>query len=302
MPQDTITYPHDVATIQDGRISIDWLLADPRRVTRVIANIALQKFYVNFIFTPAGSITGGSQVYEQATANDLYASRDVERVNPGDEFPIVTFERGEALTAQVEKFGGKFPVTDEARRRNQSGRVVRAIAQLANTIVRKTQQRALAELTAAITAKARTAVGTSWRAASTSATGVAPSAGPIADVTAIEEQNEILELGYTYNMAIMSPTEWRNLRLAAGGTSQAAREILSESGISTVWVTNRKAAGTVYWLAAGQVGELGYEVPLSTESWRDKDGKQQDWFQSYVLPIMYVTDPFAILETTGHRA
>ena len=35
---------------------------------------------------------------------------------------------------------------------------------------------------------------------------------------------------------------------------------------------------------------------------QDQDGKQQDWFQTYVLPIMYVTDPFAILETTGHAA
>jgi hypothetical protein len=69
-----------------------------------------------------------------------------------------------------------------------------------------------------------------------------------------------------------------------------------------VWVTNRKTAGTVYWLARGQVGELGYEVPLTTEKWRDPDGRQQDWIQSSVLPIVYVTDPFAILETTGHNA
>ena len=49
------------------------------------------------------------------------------------------------------------------------------------------------------------------------------------------------------------------------------------------------------------VGELGYEMPLSTETWRDPDGKQQDWYQAYVLPICYVTDPYAILETTGHN-
>jgi hypothetical protein len=300
---DNITYPPAPATIANGRISIDWLLADPRRVTRAIANIALQRFYVNRIFAPAGNIVGGAVLYEQRLENDLYASRDVGRVNPGDEFPIVTFERGEALTAQVEKFGGKFPVTDEARRRGQAGRVVRAMGQLANTITRKTQQRALGELTAAIGAFGRTGVGTSWAdAAAVAEASRTNLTGPISDLTSIEEQNEILELGYTYNLAIMNPQEWRNFRLAAGGSAADARALLSDSGITDVWVTNRKAAGSVYWLAEGQVGELGYELPLSTETWRDKDGKQQDWFQSFVLPVMYVTDPYAIMETTGHAA
>jgi hypothetical protein len=35
---------------------------------------------------------------------------------------------------------------------------------------------------------------------------------------------------------------------------------------------------------------------------RDADLKEITWFQSAVLPIMYVTDPYAILETDGHNA
>lgn len=303
MPADGITYPYGVPGVSGTTLTLDFLLANPSRVTRAIAALALQRFYVNRIFSPAGSITGGAVVYDQATQNELYASRDVGKVEPGSEFPIVTFDRGQPQTAQVEKFGGKFPVTDEARRRNQTGRVNRAIGQLANTIQRKTQQRALAELTAAVTAFSRTALGTSWRAESlvTNVNQVAATS-PTADLTAVELANETLELGYTYDFAIMNPQEWRNFRLAAGGMASEARALLADSGINDVWVTNRKVAGTVYWLSQGNVGELGYEVPLSTETWRDKDGKQQDWYQSYVLPIVYVTDPFAILETTGHNA
>jgi hypothetical protein len=245
----------------------------------------------------------GAVVYEQATENDLYPERDVERVEPGDEFPVITFASGEARTAQVEKFGGKFPVTDEARRRNQGGRVIRAIGQIANTIQRKTQARALAELDAAIVEHGRTAAGQSW----SDFAGVAEGAqvvtqGPVADLTAVELANEQLELGYSYDLGIFNPSDWRNFRLACGGTNAQARAVLADSGITNVWITNRQTAGKVKWLSQGNVGEMGYEVPLSTETWRDKDGKQQDWFQSYVLPIVYVTDPFAILETSGHAA
>lgn len=300
MPE-PIQYPYGQATVSGTELTLDFLLQDPNRVTRALAQLTLQNFYVGQIFSGAGAIQGGAVIYDQLTSNDLYAARDVRRVDPGDEFPVVTFDRGQPLTAQVEKFGGKFPVTDEARRRNQAGRINRAIGQLANTIQRKIQQRALAELTAAIAARSRTAVGTSWSAAAgTVFQSRVQTVGPVADLTAVELANETLELGYRYDFAIMNPAEWRNFRLAAGGVVSDARALLQDSGIADVWVTNRKAAGTVYWLSRGNVGELGYEVPLSTETWRDKDGKQQDWFQSYVLPIVYVTDPFAILETTGH--
>lgn len=300
---DNLQFPYGVPSIAGTELTLDFLAADPRRITRAIASLALQRYYVDRIFSSAGTITGGAVAYEQRTENDPFAERDVSRVEPGNEFPIVTFERGAPLTAQVEKFGGKFPITDEARRRNQTGRVNRALIQLANTIQRKTQQRALSELDAAITEHARTAVGSSWSdVAATTQANLTASLGPLADLTMIEETNETQELGYSYNFAIFNPQDWRNFRLAAGGSVASARALLADSGITGVWVTNRQTAGKVKWLSAGMVGEIGYEVPLSTETWRDGDGKQQDWFQSFVLPVMYVTDPFAILETSGHQA
>jgi hypothetical protein len=301
---DNIQYPYPQPTYDAaaGTVTVDLLATRPNIITRIINNIALRRYYIDYIFSPAGSISGGAVSFEQATENDLFAQRDVSKVMPGDEFPTVTFDRAAPRTAQVEKFGGKFPITDEARRRNQIGRVNRAMLQLANTITRKTQQRALAELDAAITEHSRIATGTSWRTASTTVEASRlNTVGPVADVTQIELANEQLELGYTYNTAVMNPQEWRNGVLAYGSEA-SLRAILSASGISTIWVTNRQTAGKIKWLAARQVGELGYEVPLSTETWRDPEGRQQNWYQAFVLPIVYVTDPFAILETSGHNA
>jgi len=293
MPEESLRYPA-------GPSVVDWLLADVGRVTRVISSLVLQRYYVDLIFSPAGNISGGAVEFEQATNNELYTSRDAQRVEPGRTFPVVGFDRGAVLTAQVEKFGAKFPVTDEARRRNRVGRVTRAMVQLANTLQRKIQQRALLELSAAIASFSRTSVGTSWATASTTTTANRlATVGPVADVTSVVVANEVAELGYVYNMAIMNPTEWRNGTLAMGGDDNF-RAALGASGITQIWVTNRQPVGTIKWLAGRQVGELGYEVPLTPETWRDPEGRQQSWYQFSVLPIVYVTDPFAVLETTGH--
>jgi hypothetical protein len=303
MADDALTYPLAPPTLSGTTYTVDWLLDDVTRVTRAISNLALQKFMVDRIFSPAGDITGGAVIYDQATTNDLYATRDVQRVEPLGEFPEITFDRPAPLTAQVEKFGGKFVVSDEARRRNRIGRVQRDITRLSNTIVRKVQQRALTELAAAITANSRTATGSSWGdATALTMTTAAPNALPISDLTLVQQSVEQTELGYEYDTMIVNPVDWRNFRMAVGATAAQARAVLADTGINNVWVTNRKAGGSAYFLAAGQVGELGYEMPLTTETWRDKDGRQGDWFQSFVLPIMYVTDPFAILEVTGLQA
>lgn len=296
---DAVTFPLGPATVSGTTYTVDFMLQDTTRVTRLIANLALQRYFVDRIFAPAGQITGGAVIYDQATTNELFATRDVGRVEPGREFPVVTFDRGQPLTAQVEKFGGKFPVTDEARRRNNVGRINRAALRLANTITRKLQQRALAELQAAITAFSRTATGVSWTSAmaltiSTSNAGALPGR----DFARVQRSALDQELGYEYNLAIMNPAQWEALVTIyqSPGGVQAS---MSPYGITDVWVTPRKAAGSVYFVAQREVGELGYEVPLSTETWRDPLGRQQDWYQSSVLPVVYVTDPYAILEVTG---
>jgi hypothetical protein len=251
MPTDALAYPLGPATISGTTYTVDFLLESPRRVTQVIANLALQRFYVDRIFASAGTITGGSVVYDQATANDLYATRDVQRVEPGKEFPVVTFDRGVPLTAQVEKFGGKFFVTDEARRRNDVARINRALVRLANTIVRKIQQRALAELQASITANSRTAVGVSWTTAmGTAPTALAPGSGPGRDFARIQRSAIDQELGYTYDFAGRRATPWPRCASTASTTcgsrparrqarSTSCRSVRSESSATRSRSTRR---------------------------------------------------------------
>src|SRR5262245_59717978 len=76
---DDIAYPYATPTVAGTALTVDFFVTEPRRITRAIASIALQRFYVDKIFSPAGPITGGAVIYEQATENDLYLDRDVRQ-------------------------------------------------------------------------------------------------------------------------------------------------------------------------------------------------------------------------------
>ena len=149
-----IQYPLAAPTPSGNDITVDLMLKEPTRITRYLSDLTLKGYFANRIFAAGGSVSGGAVVYDQLTKNDLFVKddRDVQLVAPGAEFPIVDFDRQEPRVAQVEKFGGKFFVTDEARDRNDSNQIKVGTKRLANTIQRKIHARALAVLNAEMTA------------------------------------------------------------------------------------------------------------------------------------------------------
>lgn len=296
---DAITNPLTGPTISGTTITVDFLLNNPTRVTRIVADLVMANFFLDRVFSTGGDVQGGAVLYDQANFIDTYADRDVERVEPGEEFPIVTGPRIAPLVAQVEKFGGKFPVTDEAKRRNMMSRVNNHMRRVSNTIIRKMHQRGLAELAAAVAANSRTAASISWSAAmSLTFTTSAPSTRPGRSFTAAQAEAERNEMGYSYDTLIVNPNEAESLRTVY---AENLDSVLSDNGISDLIVTPRKTAGSAYLLTGGVVGELRLEEPLRTVTEREgaPQLREQTWVQSAVNPIMYVTDPFAIIELTG---
>lgn len=296
---DAVQNPLGPPTVSGTTITVDFLLQNPTRVTRIVADLVMSNFFLDRVFTTGGEVTGGAVLYDQPIAFDVYTDRDVERVEPGEEFPLLTGLRSAPLVAQVEKFGGKFPVTDEAKRRNSMTRMTNQMRRVANTIVRKMNQRGLAELAAAISANSRTASSVSWSAAmALTFTTSAPATRPARSFTAAQRETETNEMGYSYDTLIINPVEAESLRTVYADTLD---KVLSDNGITDLIVTPRKTAGSAYLLAGGMVGEMRLEEPLRTISEREGAPllREQTWIQSAVNPVMYVTDPFAIIEITG---
>ncbi len=318
MPTTDPTFPVGGPVANGNELTVDQLLAyNGRVVGRAIRDTALQRMYVDKIFGKAGEIVGGSQVYEQALVNEIYAARDVQRIEPLTEYPEIAFERQELKTALVEKYGGKFTLPDESVIRHKPSYVLRRITLLANTVRRKTQMRAMFELDTAIASFGRTVPGQSWQdALALTADSVTPASQPLADLAKIQQMNEEAELGYEYDFAIFNSGEVANMITLFGGV-KGFKEVLAEVGITDYWSTPRQAPGTAKFLAKGMVGELGFERAPAGKGWSTTTGEQAIQINTKVYdinepdatvvkantkPIVYVTDPYAIIELTGLRA
>lgn len=291
--------PHPLGppTISGTTITVDTMLNQPTRITRMIMDLTLVRFLADKVFSSGGGVTGGAVIYEEAVMNELYTTRDVEMVEPGAEVPIITSERAIPKTALVRKWGGRVWIADEARDRNNSVSFTNQIRQLANTVVRKLNQRAIEVLEASITASGQTVVGRNWSAyAGLTPNTTAFNAGPLRDFALAQQMAEEDELGVVYTLWIINPQEYANLVVGAGGPANL--QALLSAMNQTLYVSNRVTAGTAYVVAGTQTGEMRVEKPLGTETWREPK-RERTWVQSTVRPVMFVTNPYSVLKFTG---
>lgn len=298
MPLNPIAHPLGPPVVTGTTITVDTMLQQPTRITQFLMDLTLQRFILDRLFTSPGGVTGGAVVYDMLTENELYLDRDVEPVAPGSEFPIVTSQRRAPRVAEVEKFGGKYFFTDEARDRNDATAFRNENIKLGNTIVRKLNSRAIEVLNAAILANGGLSefVGKDWSAAIPNGSNpTIPVNTPGADFAYAQLLADQRELGVRYNVALVNPVNLNELRLFYGGNLD---QMLADNGYDEVYASNRVPVGTAYFVADGQLGEMRLEQPLATETWREPE-TQRTWVQSSVRPVMFVNNPFAVVRATG---
>lgn len=141
-------YP-GAAEFNSGTLTVDAALTDPTHIEQRIADLVQPNLLADHMFTTGGEVTGGAVIYSRTTEKHLFTENDVADRNPGDEYPVVYAERPESEIARVQDFGGKFAVTDEARRRNDAITFDNDVTRLSNTIKRKLDRRVIETLDAA---------------------------------------------------------------------------------------------------------------------------------------------------------
>jgi len=291
-------YPGHLA--QSGNlITVDQALNAPTVITERLAELIEPNLLVDKVFSGSGqAVQGGGVIYSQITEKHLYTDIDVKDRAPGDEYPVVYSERPEPRLARVQDFGGKFAITDEARRRNQSVDFDNDVTKLSNTITRKLNQRAIETLEAGLAALDDNGEvkGHSWGALNfEGTTGVTKSADrPTADFAAAQLAADKDDLGITYKLVLVNPAEKAALATAYG---KDLADVLSSFDLE-LFSSLHIPAGTAYMVDPGQVGFVDYEEQLTTTTWRDEEHRQM-WVQSYAMPVMGVTNPRAIRRITG---
>ncbi|MBD8218207.1 hypothetical protein IFU40_06115 [Microbacterium sp. CFBP 13617] len=290
-------YPFAAPSVNGSTITVETMLNQPTRITRYMSDIALRNYISPLIFATPGGVSGGAVIYDQLTLNDLFPTRDVQEVAPGAEFPNLTSEDGEPKVAAVEKHGGKYFVTDEARDRNDSGKIQRESRKQMNAMVRRQDARSIAILDAALAQfPSQTVVASNWNNVVTGGVSQTNAAlWPASDIARVQGLADTQELGVQIDTLIVNPMQAVQLSIVYGDN---LNDVLANAGVENLRASNRVAAGTAFALAAQQPGEMRPEKPLSTETWREP-GSQRTWVQTDARFVSFVTDPYSVFKLTG---
>lgn len=290
-------YPAGAPSIDgQGRITVEQFLRQPSRVQRVITDLTNERFLAERIFS-SGDAQGGAVIYDQVTASELYTDRDVQAIEPGSNFPIVTSGEGAPKVAAVTKWGGAAVMTYEAVRRDSRDTLNRELTKLRNTIVRKVDTVAIAALDAA---PINTDVGTDW------SDGTA--GNPIVDIATAQSIIDDADMGYVTDTVIANPAQRVDLLTRKDVRDSLPREGTAANPIAsgqfqgfmglTWYFTNRVPAGTAYFLSSTMAGSLRDELPLYSRVINQEE--RERWLvQAARVTVPIVTDPKAVLKMTG---
>jgi hypothetical protein len=171
---------------------------------------------------------------------------------------------------------------------------------LSNTIVERLNRRAVESLEAALAAQPGGNVipGNNWMTAVSTGPETSLSENselPAADLAAAQMAGEMLSLSVKYDTLLLNPQELFSLRVCYGEKLQA---MLTSVGISSYFSLPRITAGTAYVVKRGDVGVIGFEDPLQTETWRAPE-KRTSWVQAWCSPVWAVNKPHNCMKLTG---
>lgn len=294
-------YPPLAPTITGENITVSTFLDNPARVTRVVADLVAQRFIADLIFSAGPLATGGAVVYDQVTGGYVFLDRDVEAIQPGAEFPLLTGADLLAKVASVEKYGGAVEFTKEAIQRNRIDLLNNRLTQLRNTIVRKADSVAIGVLDAA---PINNAVGTDW----TAATGEQVIANMITAIGLINNPDN----GYVASDGFLNPTQAdeimakkdvRDAMQAPGDPGRVLRTGTLGDILNVTWhKSNRIPAGELRVVASGSVGGISDEDAVGTQvfPWQtDQTRRQVSTLMGWRSFAPFVTDPLAVTRMTG---
>ena len=276
-------------------LTIDVALRHPTIIRSQIAKLADDQILLPKLFRTYGTrVEGGGLLYSVINASDFY-STDIEKRTPGAEYKVVEGVDPDRKLAPVEDWGGKFTVPQEVITRNDVNYLDQQTTQLANTIARKLDSRAVAVTNAA--GVASIAVSSPWSDVVTvgpEANLTPSSARPTAHFAEAQELADLDELGVTLDTLLVHPSQARALRTAYAENLDA---MLKSAGLQ-MYANPRIPDGTAYVVQGGQVGTVGFEYPLTVDVWEDK--ATRSWVvQAFAVPALAVDRPFAAKKLTA---
>lgn len=187
------TYPvkHPSGALTTEQLHL--FLSNPRVIARRVADITKMRFIADYLLQGRFDATGGGIFYE--TGEPIDAGADPEAIAPLGEFPLVTLEDGEVVSAKTDKWGLDTIVSDEKIARQGRTPVDRGILRVSNSIVRYVDSVAMAVIAS--------------RVSSTFNSGAWGSAGAaVESLITIQAEREQLGQGFELDTVVLRPAQY----------------------------------------------------------------------------------------------
>lgn len=288
-------YPAESPQVNRNEYTVDTFLKEPTRISRYISDLAAVGLFTNKLFSTV-STQSGSLLYDVLTENDLFADDDLGVIAPGAAFPLLGVSSDAPRVKRTEKIGGAFAITDEARRRNDTAIIERSARKIANTMTRDIDRIGVATIKDAITEFDSQMVkidSDGWVKKNSTKSAEQTALSTIrADINKALVEGEKLQLGYKYNLLLMHPDDY--LQFANHfGDDVAQQNFVAARGVQIV-TTPQLTAGEAWLAAGGQLGVMGVEKGISTNTYREH-AYQREVVQTDALFAFAVTDPMALV-------
>ncbi|QII05902.1 hypothetical protein BH93_11430 [Rhodococcoides fascians A25f] len=288
-----------IPELNGRRLTVDVALKQQSVIRNRIAALADPQLVLDKFFTSLGApVEGGGLLYSVIKASDFYTSKPIEQRVPETEYAIVEGVDPESKLAKPEDWGGKFSISDERVKRNDASYLDQQTTQLTNTIVRKLNDSALAVVDAGIGAE-NTIAGHNWNTVITTGpeANLTPNAArPAADFADAQLANDLQELGVQNDLLVLHPNQERALKVAYG---ENLDDVLKSAGLTAgIFSTPRLTPGIGYALQKGQAGTVGFEFPLTVDTWDDRSIRSK-WVQGFAVPAFALERPYAVKKLVG---
>lgn len=297
----TTFQPPSGPTVSGRNITVDAYLNNPLRVQADVRALAADYFLADRIYAPGGSVAGsGAVIYDQlVNSGHYFTGRDVQAINPGQEFPLLDMDESVPLVARTTKWGGSMQMTYEDIERNRLDKLAAGLTRLRNTVTRKVDSVGMAALRAAPIVNV----------AATGPWNVSTATYIPKDIMSGLAVVDGFDLGYRITGAIVSPTTELNMMLndrlislieGTRGTIESplvSRSLGALFGL-TWYSTPRVADNEVFLVAERVAGSVSDERPLYTRVVDDPE-RERRVIMAGRLCVPYVTDPKAVVRITG---
>lgn len=286
-----------IPELSNNRLTVDAALAQPTRIRDRIATLADAKLLLPRFLRPyGGKVLGGGMLYASLNAADFFSAGPLEPRTPGAAYRRVEPLEPDARLAAVEDWGSSAELVDEAVIRNDISRLDAITVQLTNDLLRILDGRTVESLEAASLGTVAV-VGSPWEDL--------VMVGPLDAITAsadrptahfadAQELADNDEMSVVLDTLVVAPEQARQLRTAYAENLDA---MLRSAGLD-MFVNARVPAGTAYLAEGGQVGTVGFEVPLQVDVIPDPQHRRRI-IQVYCVPAIAIDRPYACKKLVG---